>query len=46
MSFNAVISVRNGAICTVLIVNTLSGWVNPEDEANEDEDEDEDEALI
>jgi hypothetical protein len=35
-------SVLNGAICTVLIVNTLSGWVNPED----DEDEDEDETLI
>jgi hypothetical protein len=37
-------SVRKGAICTVLIVNTLSGWVNPEDE--DDEAETEDEALI
>jgi hypothetical protein len=46
ISLSAVISVRKGAICTVLIVNTLSGWVNPEDEADEDEDEDEDEALI
>jgi hypothetical protein len=46
ISFSAVISVRKGAICTVLIVNTLSGWVNPEDEDDEDEDEDEDETLI
>jgi len=44
ISFSAVISVRKGAICTVLIVNTLSGWVNPEEK--EDEAEDEDEALI
>jgi hypothetical protein len=56
ISLSAVISVRKGAICTVLIVNTLSGWVNPddededegedEDEDDEDEDEDEDETLI
>jgi hypothetical protein len=43
ISFSAVISVRKGAICTVLIVNTLSGWVNPEAEAEADE---EDETLI
>jgi hypothetical protein len=48
ISLSAVISVRKGAICTVLIVNTLSGWVNPEDDEDddEDEDEDEDETLI
>jgi hypothetical protein len=43
ISLSAVISVRKGAICTVLIVNTLSGWVNPEDEDEADGDEDEDE---
>jgi hypothetical protein len=48
ISFNAVISVRKGAICTVLIVNTLSGWVNPEDEdeVEVEVEVDEDETLI